>query len=292
MGRSAGIFRRLKVNLNKTKLLVTGKKAEVMESGSYPCAVCGQGVARNSILCNTSGKWCHKRCSGLRSLNVTNFQCPKCSNPAGGSDVDDSLIVRDGVIEEVTHFCYLGDVLDRDGGAERAVRARIACGWAKWRELSSLFNNRGIPLQHRARVYEACVRSVVLYGSECWALTKKLEDLIIKSDRRMLRYLAGVSLRDRVASEEVLRRCGLKSIVSIMNRKQLGWFGHVARRAEYEQLGRIGSVEAPGRAPRGRPKKTWKGCVEDLLRNTGVAEEEAMDRSRWRDVVQRLTSSR
>ena len=200
--------------------------------------------------------------------------------------------VRGGVIEEVTHFCYLGDILDRDGGAERAVRARIAYGWAKWRELSSLFNNRGIPLQHRACMYEACVRSVILYGSECWALTKKLEDLIVKCDRRMLRYLAGVSLRDRVASEEVLRRCGIKSIVSIINRKQLGWFGHVARRDEDELLGRIGSVEAPGRAPRGRPKKTWKGRVEDLLRNTGVAEEEAMDRSRWRDVVQRLTSSR
>ena len=74
-----GIFRRwkealekrgMKVNLSKTKLLVTGKEAEVIENGHFPCTVCGQGVGVNMGLCNDCNKWCHKSCSELRSNKI------------------------------------------------------------------------------------------------------------------------------------------------------------------------------------------------------------------------------
>ena len=72
--------RGMKVNLEKTKAMVTGKKQqETMKSGKWPCGCCGKGVGVNSILCTSCHKWCHKRCSHLRSLvGVTHFQCPKC----------------------------------------------------------------------------------------------------------------------------------------------------------------------------------------------------------------------
>ena len=284
-------MRGMKVNLSKTKLLVTGKEAEIIESGQFPCAVCGQGVGVNSVLCNGCNKWCHKRCSGLRSLNTPNFRCSSCNSQGGTSLPDDSIHLPDGQVEEVKSFCYLGDVLDRGGGAERTVRNRIACAWSKWRELSNLLTNRGIPLRHRAKVYAACIRSVMLYGSETWALTKKLEEVILRSDRRMLRYMAGVSLQDRVASEEILRRCGLGDILKVLKKGRMRWFGHVVRRGEDEPLAKVGMVQAPGRAPRGRPKKTWRKCVEDVMRENEITEADARDRDMWRGVINRLTSS-
>ena len=36
----------------------------------YPCGVCGSGVGANSVLCRKCGKWCHWRCSGLKSLSA------------------------------------------------------------------------------------------------------------------------------------------------------------------------------------------------------------------------------
>ena len=56
----------------------------------------------------------------------------------------------------------------------------------------------------------------MLYGSESWALTKKLEDFILRSDRGMLRYMPGRSLQNIVASEEELRRCGLCDILKFL----------------------------------------------------------------------------
>ena len=172
-------MRGIKVNLGRTKLLVTGKEAEIIENGQFPCAVCGQGVGSNSKLCNCCNNWCHKRCSRLRSLNVPSSLCPSRSNQGRTSQPDDSIHLHDGQEEEVKSFCYLGDVLDPSGGAERTVRSRIACAWSKWREVSNLLTNRGIPPRHRAEVCETCIRSVMLYGSETWALTKKLGDVIL-----------------------------------------------------------------------------------------------------------------
>ena len=64
----------------------------------------------------------------------------------------------------VTQFCYFGDVLDSEGRADKAVRARVAAAWAKWREISGLLLNKGILLAWRGMVFDACIRSVMLYG--------------------------------------------------------------------------------------------------------------------------------
>ena len=49
-------MRGMKVNLEKTKMMVMGDDVEnVIQVGSYPCGVCGRGVGANSVLCKTCG---------------------------------------------------------------------------------------------------------------------------------------------------------------------------------------------------------------------------------------------
>ena len=71
--------------------------------------------------------------------------------------------MRGGVVGEVKQFCYHGDVLACGGGSERAIRARLEAAWGKWKKIVSLLVNRSIPLHHCRKVYEACIRSVMLY---------------------------------------------------------------------------------------------------------------------------------
>ena len=281
--------RGMKVNIAKTKILVSGKKDEVQQYGDYPCGVCGRGVRENSILCTVCDKWCHQRCSGRSSVvGVRNFVCPTCVR-GPQAVIDDSIEVDGQMIEEVSAFCYLGDMLERSGGVERAVRTRVAAAWNKWREISSLLVNRHLPLVKRARVYETCIRPVLLYGAETWALTARLEQIIRSCDRRMLRYMAKIRLSDRIASSEVLRRCGLHCITWELRRKRLRWFGHVKRREETEALGRVFRMEVEGRRRRGRPRKTWTRCVAEDLELQGGVDEDAYDRGRWENIINRLT---
>ena len=86
-----------------------------------------------------------------------------------------------------------------------------------------------------------------------------------------------------------MERCSLLDVEMVMTRRRLNWYGHVVRRGESEALGRVMSVVAPGRRPRGRPKKTWKQRVEDDLRKFGLNGESAEDREEWKAIVDRLT---
>ena len=77
--------------------------------------------------------------------------------------------------------------------------------------MKSLLMNQGIPLKARGGVYESCIRSVLLYGSETWALTERMKGVLRACDRRMLRYIAGVRWQDGLSSEQVVR-CGVEEL--------------------------------------------------------------------------------
>ena len=82
-------------------------------------------------------------------------------------------IGTDSTLEIVDKFCYLGDTIGAGGGAE-ASRARVRCGWAKFRELASILTTRGASLKMKGKIYRSCVQSVMVYGSETWAM--RVED--------------------------------------------------------------------------------------------------------------------
>ena len=50
---------------------------------------------------------------------------------------------NDIVLERVGKFCYLGDMLNADGGVDSAAVARIRCGRNKVRELASILTRKG-----------------------------------------------------------------------------------------------------------------------------------------------------
>ena len=68
--------------------------------------------------------------------------------------------------------------------------------------------------------------------------------------------MAHVWWEDRVTTEEVRRRCGVKDIMDVLKRNRLRWYGHVRRRGNDHVLSKAAEMEVEGVRPRGRPKKT------------------------------------
>ena len=129
--------------------------------------MCNRGVGVISVFCTSCSKWRHKRCTGLNSLaGITGYTCPVLSGTQQPRTwTDESKILDSATVEEVSEFCFLGDLLHSEGGAERAVRHRISLKWFKWRELRSLVSNATVPLKYRARANNTCMRSTILYGA-------------------------------------------------------------------------------------------------------------------------------
>ena len=106
------------------------------EKGKWPCGVCKKGVGNNSILCHGCKKWIHKRYSGVKGslCNASqSFICRCCKADSPITDefnTDLHLDIGNGVsLEKVDKFCYLGDMLDADGGCHLAVTTRVRSAW-------------------------------------------------------------------------------------------------------------------------------------------------------------------
>ena len=71
----------LRVNVGKTKVMKCHVAANMqVESGKYPCGICGKGVGRNSIQCGGCKKWIHKKCGGGKGKlkEDPGYRCAKC----------------------------------------------------------------------------------------------------------------------------------------------------------------------------------------------------------------------
>ena len=76
---------------------------------------------------------------------------------------------------------------------------------------------------------------------------------------RMVRRvgLMGVSLLEHRRNEEILEEAKVEQIATVMRRRRLGWFGHVKRRDETENIRAVVEMKMEGKRPRGRPKLRW-----------------------------------
>ena len=98
--------------------------------------------------------------------------------------------------ECVKSFCFLGDTLDGDGGADLAATARIRNGWMKFRELLPVLTSRAPPLEMKGRVYSSCVRNNMTYGSETRSLLGDVGLKFERAEMQMIRWMCGISLKD------------------------------------------------------------------------------------------------
>ena len=85
----------------------------------------------------------------------------------------------------VKSFCYLGDTLDGDGGADLTATDRIRNGLMKFRKLLPFLTSRDPQIEMKGRV---CVRRGMTYGSETRPL---LADLRLKFEGAEMQMIDG-----------------------------------------------------------------------------------------------------
>ena len=167
------------------------------------------------------------------------------------------------VLEEVETFCYLGDIFSCYVGASEAVSARIGSAWKTFRGLSgALVGKQGLSLKQRGKIYQYCVRPVLLYCCETWELTVADEARLCGVKRRMIRLcgvkrrmirMCGVRLDDRVSTDVLRDRVGdAVKIQEMIIQSRLRRYGHVIRGDINSQILEIMEVELTEKRKKGR----------------------------------------
>ena len=122
----------------------------------------------------------------------------------------------------------------------------------------------------------------MLHGSETWPVRKENEMALQRAEMRMVRWMCGVKLKDRVSNKELRERLGIVGIMSVLQQNRLRWHGHVLRKEDNDWVKKYMEYEVVGSRPRSRPKRRWLEVVQRDCQVCGLSKDAAMVHDRWR----------
>ena len=111
-------------------------------------------------------------------------------------------------IEDVESFVYLGAHISKSGGTEEDIKARLGKVRAAYSKLDKIWKNSQFTYKTKIKIFKSNVISVLLYGCECWRMTKtdekKLDAFLHKSLCRKFKIYWPMRVKN-----EVRARAGL-----------------------------------------------------------------------------------
>ena len=99
--------------------------------------------------------------------------------------------MRIEVLPRDSSIKYLGRQINFGTLHEDELGFRLRAGWAKFAQHKQELISRHYSLNDRLRLFESIITPTVLYGSECWTMTKVMERALQRTQRRMLRMILG-----------------------------------------------------------------------------------------------------
>ena len=125
----------------------------------------------------------------------------------------------------------------------------------------------------------------MLYGAETWATTKRQESRIEVNEMRMLRWMCGVTRKDKIRNEHIRGTTKVAQASRKITERRLKWYGHVMRMEEDHVVKRVMTKAIPGKRKRGRPKTRWKDVCKRDMQTVGLREGDAGDRAYWKEMI-------
>ncbi len=134
----------------------------------------------------------------------------------------------------------------------------------------------------KGKVYKTVVGPAMLYGAETCATAKVQEARLEINEIRMLRWMFGVSRKDKIRNEHNRGTSRVVQASKNITEKRLKWYGHVRRMKEEQIVRRMLDVDIPGKRRRGRPNLRWKDACKRDMTQAGLKEVNATNRAEWR----------
>ena len=116
----------------------------------------------------------------------------KLGKPSVDDSYPETIVKLNGIpIKNVKTFQYLGAFVEFDNSStgDVEIENRITSAICKFYELKPFFTNFKIKLHTRVLYLESLVRSRLMYGCQCWTLTKRQLEHVNSHYIRFLRYL-------------------------------------------------------------------------------------------------------
>ena len=177
----------------------------------------------------------------------------------------------------VEEFVYLGSLVHSSTQSSPDISRRNAITRAAVQNLDKQIWKSRITIPTKLKLYNTCILPIFLYGSECWAVTKRDVLKIDALDQWYLRKLLGIKWYHHVRNDEVRRTTGQPRLSAIVQARRLSLFGHIARMPErdrcqeYHNYFPFGELEETT-----SPRTTWMKTIQQDLRSNNLSLDEAI----------------
>ena len=175
-----------------------------------------------------------------------------------------NIKLNDQRLEEVSSFKYLGGIISKSA---EELKTRIAKATLAMTKLTVIWRSNQINPKAKINLYTSLVRSILLYGCQSWTSTVDTERRIRAFETKSYRKILRITYRERKTNEFVKTKIDelaakQESLLSIVKRRKMNWFGHITRRNPLAKTILQGAVENARRC--GRPRKSWMENVTQL----------------------------
>ena len=131
------------------------------------------------------------------------------------------------------NFTYHGSTVSNKGGSETDIKNRINKARNVFRSLNNVWKSSQYSKKPKLKLYQSCVLSTLLYGSECLRMTEKELKTLSSFHSKNLRHILRICWPTTSISNEDLLNISNQEIVStILLRRRWKLIGHVIRRDE------------------------------------------------------------
>ena len=221
-----------------------------------------------------------------------NINAPKTQVMCINATPDAPITVNGHALDYAEEFTYLGSLVSKDNSAQKDIRARLGKAQGAFARLHSIWKSKQYSLRTKVRLYNSNVKSVLLYGSECWRVTSHDMKKVEAFHNGCLRKLCRIFWPEKISNAHLYKKTKCNSVVLEIKRRRFKWLGHVLR-MDQDRIPKIAlRWTPPGKRKQGRPKNTWRRTVTAELKEMnltwGEAQHAAQDRSRWRQIVEAL----
>ena len=200
----------------------------------------------------------------------------------------------DDTIAKVDNFRYLGSIVAENGGSEEDIAMRKRSAQHVFVCLKNIWRARNISLKTKMRIFNASVKTVLLYGSETWKSTKGITSGLQAFVNRKLRYIAGIWWPQKIKNEDLLKLTKQEKLVVTITRQKWKWIGHTLKKPTNSTTRRALEWNPQGGRRKGRPQHSWRRTLEEELKSINStwseAKKMAQDRDVWRALVLALCS--
>ena len=214
-------------------------------------------------------------------LNETKTECMNRCNTNNSHPV---RTLNGTSLKQVEDYKYLGAYIS---SSEKDFATRNGMAWSACNDMHKIWSSQ-LSNNIKVKIFRATIEPILLYGSETWTLSRKLEKRLDGTYTRLLRRAQNLSWKSHPSISQIYNK--LPRVSSLVKYRRVQFAGHCFR-ADAEVISSL----LLWRPSYGKSRRRKLSFPDVISRDTGFSTEDlrtAMrDRNVWSDVVQSIIAT-